>query len=73
MEREIPTLQEVVNGTWKKEEDLKKLKSELFALERKIQLTLIPKQGIHINEEQSQAVTEMKPEKHLYSSQSVRI
>lgn len=65
MERDVPTLQEVVNGTWRKEEDLKKLKSELSALERKIQLTLLPKQGIHANEEQNQAVTETKPEKHM--------
>jgi len=50
MERDIPTLQEVVNGTWRQEEDLKKLKSELSALERKIQLTLAPKQGLQNNE-----------------------
>lgn len=73
MERDVPTLQEVVNGTWRKEEDLKKLKSELSALERKIQLTLVPKQGIHANEEQKQAITEMKPEKCADSIQPVRI
>ncbi|MBV5283821.1 MAG: DNA methylase [Paludibacter sp.] len=73
MERDVPTLQEVVNNTWRKEDDLKKLKSELAALERKIQLTLIPKQGIQTNEGLSQVVTEMKSEKHLDNSQSVRI
>lgn len=73
MERDIPTLQKMVNGTWKKEEDLKKLKSELSALERKIQLTLAPKQGIQTNEGLSQMVTEMKSEKHLDNSQSVCI
>jgi hypothetical protein len=73
MERDVPTLQEVVNGTWRKEEDLRKLKSELSALERKIQLTLIPKQGIHANEEQNQAVLEMKQQKCADSSQPVRI
>ena len=50
LERDIPTLQNVVNGTWKKEEDLKKLKGELSALERKIQITLMPKQEILSNQ-----------------------
>jgi hypothetical protein len=63
LKRDIPTLQEVVNGTWKKEENLKKLKSELSILERKIQLTLIPKQGIQANEGQERVATEVKPEK----------
>src|ERR1035437_189958 len=66
LERDIPTLQEIVNGTWKKEEDLKKLKSELSALERKIQITLIPKQRVQSNEldtKQKVAVTEVTVEK----------
>ena len=33
--------------TWKKEEELKQLKSELSALDRKIQLELAPKQGVY--------------------------
>jgi len=41
-ERDIPILQETVGGTWKKEEELKALKAEVAALERKIQLTLAP-------------------------------
>ena len=66
LERDLPTLQEVVNGTWRKEEDLKKLKSELSALERKIQLTLTPKQEKQPEEEntrQEQAEMGMKSEK----------
>jgi len=63
LERDIPTLQEIVNGTWEKEEELKKLKSELSALERKIQLTLAPKQGLQANEEQKQDYKEKKTEK----------
>ena len=35
-------MQEVVNGSWKKEEQLKDLKTELAALDRKIQLSLKP-------------------------------
>ena len=42
LERDLPTLQEVVGGTWKKEDELKQLKSDVSALERKIQLTLVP-------------------------------
>jgi hypothetical protein len=49
LERDIPTLIEVVSGIWKKEDELKKLKSELSALERKIQITLMPKQVIQTN------------------------
>ncbi len=41
-ERDIPILQETVGGVWKKEEELKALKAEVAALERKIQLTLAP-------------------------------
>ena len=41
-ERDIPILQETVGGVWKKEDELKALKAEVAALERKIQLTLSP-------------------------------
>lgn len=40
LEKDLPTLREIVGGTWKKEEELKQFKSEVAALERKIQLTL---------------------------------
>lgn len=42
IEKDLPTLREIVGGTWKKEEELKGLKSELSAIERKIQLELVP-------------------------------
>ncbi len=42
LEKDLPTLREIVGGTWKKEDELKALKSEVVALERKIQLTLAP-------------------------------
>ena len=41
-ERDIPILQQTVGGVWKKEDELKQLKSEVAALERKIQLELAP-------------------------------
>ena len=44
LEKDLPTLREIVDGTWKKEEELKQLKSEVATLDRKIQLTLKPPQ-----------------------------
>ena len=40
LEQEIPQLQAIAGKTWKKEDKLKQLKSELAALDRKIQLEL---------------------------------
>lgn len=42
LEKEIPQLQEIAGKVWKKEDELKQLKSELAALDRKIQLELEP-------------------------------
>jgi N12 class adenine-specific DNA methylase len=40
LKKDIPVLQEVVNGKWRKEDELNKLKTELSALERKIKVSL---------------------------------
>jgi len=40
LSRDIPLLKEIANKQWKKEDELKGLKSELAALDRKIQLGL---------------------------------
>ncbi|MCM1151977.1 MAG: N-6 DNA methylase [Alistipes senegalensis] len=51
-ERDIPILQATVGGEWKKEDKLKQLKTEVAALERKIQLELAPpKPDMQKNEE----------------------
>ena len=42
LEKKIPQLQEIAGKMWKKENELKQLKSELAALDRKIQLELAP-------------------------------
>ena len=42
LEKEIPQLQEIAGKVWKKEDELKQLKSELATLDRKIQLELAP-------------------------------
>ena len=43
LEQEIPQLQAIAGKEWKKEDELKGLKSELATLDRKIQLELAPK------------------------------
>ena len=45
LEKEIPQLREIAGKVWKKEDELKLLKSELAALDRKIQLELSPASG----------------------------
>jgi hypothetical protein len=39
---DIPVLQEIAQSTWRKEEELKNLKTEFAAVDRKIQLSLKP-------------------------------
>ncbi|MBK5719537.1 N-6 DNA methylase [Dysgonomonas sp. Marseille-P4677] len=46
IEKDIPILKEVVNSSWRKEPELKELKTELAALERRIQLTLTSKPDV---------------------------
>ena len=42
LQKDLPVLREVVNGTWAKESKLSELKTELAAVERKIQLSIAP-------------------------------
>ena len=42
IQKDIPILQEVINGIWSKENRLSELKTELAAVERKIQLSIMP-------------------------------
>ena len=42
IQKDLPVLQEVVNGSWSKENRLSELKTELAAVERKIQLSITP-------------------------------
>ena len=55
-ERDIPILQQTVGGEWKKEDELKQLKSEVAALERKIQLELAPPKPEVVQEQQANNV-----------------
>ncbi len=56
-ERDIPILQQTVGGVWKKEDELKQLKSEVAALERKIQLELAPPKPEAAQEQQTDGKT----------------
>ncbi|TDQ10202.1 N-6 DNA methylase [Pedobacter metabolipauper] len=52
LQKDLPVLQEVVNGTWTKEGRLSELKTELAAVDRKIQLSITPE----LREEQTEQV-----------------
>ena len=56
LEKEIPQLQEIAGKVWKKEDELKQLKSELAALDRKIQLELAPPAPETTEKEKNEAV-----------------
>ena len=65
LEREIPQLREIAGKTWKKEDELKQLKSELAALDRKIQLELAPKQEETPGQGQEQGGQTMPKAEHV--------
>lgn len=53
-ERDLPILQATVNSEWKKEDELKALKLEVSALDRKIQLELAPPTPVSEEQEKKQ-------------------
>ena len=59
LSKDLPVLQEIAQSTWRKEGELKNLKTEFAALDRKIQLSLKP-----IDQ------SEDKPEKSQKNNQS---
>ena len=65
LEQEIPQLREIAGKTWKKEDELKQLKSELAALDRKIQLKLAPKQEETPGQGQEQGGQTMPKAEHV--------
>ena len=42
LKKDLPILEEVVNGVWSKESALAELKASLSSLERKIQVSIVP-------------------------------
>ena len=78
LEKEIPQLREIAGKTWKKEDELKQLKSELAALDRKIQLELAPKreetpgQGQEQNGGQAMPKAENVPKPDIAAREFIR-
>lgn len=71
--KDIPVLQEVIGTTWKKEDQLQQLKSDLAALDRKILLSLKPIEQSEGKDEvldgQRQSVAQPQPSIHLQTEQ----
>ena len=73
LERDIPQLQEIVGKVWKKEDELKQLKSELAALDRKIQLELAPPVPEVKQQEEKQEVSERPVPPKLPQTEEIQI
>ncbi|WP_444660119.1 N-6 DNA methylase [Flavobacterium columnare] len=56
LKKDLPVLQEVVNGTWTKESRLSELKTELASIERKIQLSIAPEPKEQVDEKQEKTI-----------------
>ena len=59
-QKDLPILQEVVNGTWAKESRLNELKTELAAADRKIQLSIAPESKYPESAEEEHIPEEIK-------------
>ena len=73
LEKEIPQLEEIAGKTWKKEEELKGLKAELAALDRKIQLELAPPQQATENEDKNEVAEQLTKKKEIEQQPSQRV
>ena len=71
LSKDLPVLQEVMTATWKKESELKDLKSELSSLDRKIQLTLSNKDVVEEKVE-NMKVEIIKPADSFVNQQEYR-
>lgn len=60
LKKDLPILQEVVNGTWAKESRLNELKTELAAADRKIQLSIAPESKYPESAEEEHIPEEIK-------------
>jgi hypothetical protein len=56
LEKDLPVLKELVNSTWTKENRLSELKTELAAVDRKIQLSITPENKEQLIEEQKESI-----------------
>ena len=73
LEKEISQLEEIAGKTWKKEEELKGLKAELAALDRKIQLELAPPQQATEKEDKNEVAEQLTKKKEIEQQPSQRV
>ena len=66
LERDIPILQASIGDEWKKEDELKALKSEVAALDRKIQAEIAPPQP-----EVAESAQQVQPEERRSENKAV--
>jgi hypothetical protein len=66
IQKDLPILQEVANGTWSKESRLSELKTELAAVERKIQLSITPETNKMFRSRQKSRMKPQRFRKALY-------
>jgi N12 class adenine-specific DNA methylase len=68
--KDIPVLREIAASTWRKEDELKKLKSELTTLDRKIQLSL--KQTNQVEHEEKSTKTHVRDMPKFKGKKNIR-
>jgi len=74
IQKDLPILKELVNGTWSKESRLSELKTELAAVERKIQLLIEPvKQGEAATEQAEKQKEAPKVQENIIRTKGVHL
>ena len=77
LKKDIPVLEEVVGGKWRKEDELNKLKTELSALERKIKVSLEsqsqPRENNLEKAEKENEMVEVEEKRSLYQPKGCRL
>lgn len=73
IQKDLPILQEVVNGTWSKESRLSELKTELAAVERKIQLSITPETKVDAPEQAEKQNEAPKVQESIIRSKGVHL
>ena len=73
IQKDLPILQEVVNGTWSKESRLSELKTELAAVERKIQLSITPETKVDAQEQAEKQKEAPKVQESIVRTKGVHL
>ena len=73
IQKDLPVLQEVVNGTWSKEMRLGELKTELAAVERKIQLSITPEIKVDAQEQAEKQKEASKVQESIVRTKGVHL